>query len=247
MEVDIVRHQAAIAGQVTEALTERVLGGARVLITSAPTAFVEPLVTAAKLVAVTDPAIAVAQTTLDNPEASSAQRLQAAQIILDFLHARRLFMHQRPDRTHTAADGLFFFIDLPDGDYTLAASLAGTRRRYGQGQATATVSRNNGNIALATADMAIPSTTVRGRITGPSLDGDGESGPVLMAAIQVRGSGEVTYSDSAGDYLLTSLEAGTRTVTVTAHGYQTSEHSVTLSEAGVEQVLNVVLVLPPPP
>jgi hypothetical protein len=141
MELDTVRHQAAIAGQVTEALTERALGGARVLITSAPTAFVEPLVTAAKLVAVIDPAIAAAQVTLDDPGASSTQRLQAAQIILDFLRARRLFMHQRPDCTHTAADGLFFFIDLPDGDYTLAASLAGMRRRYGQGQATATVSR----------------------------------------------------------------------------------------------------------
>jgi hypothetical protein len=68
-----------------------------------------------------------------------------------------------------------------------------------------------------------------------------------MAAIRVRGSGEVAYSDSAGDYLLTGLEAGTRTVTVAAHGYQTSEHIVTLSEAGIELVLNVVLMLLPPP
>lgn len=246
METVEIRHQVAIAGQVTEAHTGRALGGAQVLITSAPTAFVEALVTAAKLVTVIEPALDEARTTLDNPGASNAQRLQAAQTILDVLHARRLVRYRRPDRTRAAADGLFFFIDLPDGDYTLVASLSGVNTRYGQGQATATVTRSNGDMQLAATDIAIPSTTLRGQITGPSLDGDG-GGPVSvpMAAVQVRGSGELTYSDSQGNYLLAGLEAGSRTASVSASGYQTREQTVTFTQAGEEQVLNVILTLPP--
>jgi hypothetical protein len=244
MELAEIRHRVVLAGQVTEAGTGRALGGAQVLITSAPTAFVEPLVSAAKLLRITDAAIDEAQTTLDDPEAANGERLQAAQTILDFFQARGLFMHRRPDRTQAAADGLFFFVDLPAGDYTLTASLVGVSTRYGRGQTTATVPSSNGDSALATADMAIPSTTIRGQITGPSLDGDGST-PVAMAAVQVRGSGELTYSDSTGNYLLAGLERGTRVLTFAAHGYQTRVQTMTLSEAGGEHVLNVVLTLPP--
>ena len=84
------------------------------------------------------------------------------------------------DRTQAAADGLFFFVDLPAGAYTLSASLVGVSTRYGRGQTTATVTSSNGNSTLATADIAIPSTTIRGQITGPGLDGDGST-PVAMA------------------------------------------------------------------
>jgi hypothetical protein len=238
-----IHHRVVIAGQVTEARTGRALGGAQVLITSAPAAFVEPLVTTAKLLRITDVAMAEAQATLADPGATSVQRLQAAQTILDFLQARRLFVPRRPDRTQAAADGLFFFVDLPAGDYTFAASLVGARTRYGQGQTTATVTGSNGDSALATADIAIPSTTIRGQITGPSLDGDGST-LVTMAAVQVRGSGELTYSDSTGHYRLAGLEKGTRVLTFAAQGYQTHEQTSTLSEAGVEQVLDVILTLP---
>jgi CarboxypepD_reg-like domain len=244
MEFVEIRHRVVIAGQVTEARTGRALGGAQVLIASAPTAFVAPLVTAAKLRKITDAAMAEAQATLNNPRATNVQRLQAAQTILDFLQARGVFMPRRPDRTQAAADGLFFFVDLPAGAYTLTASLVGVSTRYGRGQTTATVPSSNGDRALATADIAIPSTTIRGQITGPSLDGDG-SAPVAMAAVQVRGSGELTYSDSTGNYLLAGLERGTRVLTFAAQGYQTREQTMTFSEAGGEQVLNVILTLPP--
>jgi hypothetical protein len=244
VEVVEIRHRVVIAGQVTEARTGRALGGAQVLITSAPSAFVEPLVTTAKLLRITDAAMAEAQATLVDPGATSVQRLQAAQTILDFLQARGLFMPRRPDRTQAAADGLFFFVDLPAGTYTLIASLVGVSTRYARGQTTATVPSSNGDRALATADIAIPSTTIRGQITGPGLDGDG-SAPVPMAAVQVRGSGELTYSDSTGHYLLAGLEKGTRALTFAAQGYQTHERTLTLSEAGAEQVLDVSLTLPP--
>ena len=67
MEDADIRHRVVIAGQVTEARTGRALAGAQVLITSAPTAFVEPLVIAAKLLKITDAAMAEAQAKLANP------------------------------------------------------------------------------------------------------------------------------------------------------------------------------------
>ncbi len=69
-------------------------------------------------------------------------------------------------------------MDLPAGAYTIVASLNGVGTRYGQGQATATVTSSNGDIALTKADIVVPSTALRGRIIGPSLDGDGSVGPV---------------------------------------------------------------------
>lgn len=237
------RHQVAIVGQVTDARTDRVLARAQVRITSAPPLFVERLVTLAKGVRISDPALVATRALLDNPGASAAQRLAAAQKILDFLQARRFVTSRRPDRTQAAADGIFFFVDLPAGAYTLVASLTGVGTRYGEGQTTATVTHNQGNIALAQADIAIPSTTVRGAITGPSLDGDGSVTPVPLATIQVRGSGERTYSKSDGGYLLAGLEVGQRTILITARGYQPREQRVTFSAAGAEQILNVTLPL----
>ena len=43
MEDADIHHRVVIAGQVTETRTGRALSGAQVLITNAPTAFVEPL------------------------------------------------------------------------------------------------------------------------------------------------------------------------------------------------------------
>ncbi|MBW2121691.1 MAG: hypothetical protein JRH07_07580, partial [Deltaproteobacteria bacterium] len=40
-------------------------------------------------------------------------------------------MAERPDRTRTEADDHIQFMDLPEGDYTLAASLPGALGRYG--------------------------------------------------------------------------------------------------------------------
>ena len=92
MEDADIHHRVVIAGQVTETRTGRALSGAQVLITNAPTAFVEPLVIAAKLLKITDAAMVKPQAKLNNPGATNGERLQAAQTILDFLQARGLFM-----------------------------------------------------------------------------------------------------------------------------------------------------------
>jgi hypothetical protein len=159
-------------------------------------------------------------------------------------------MTERPDRARTAPDGLFYFLDLPDGDYTLSASLASMGKRYGTARATATVSRDeNGNFKRAFLDLALQATTVRGKITGPS-----HRTGVAMAEVRVKGSGERTFSDAQGQYVLAGIEpvkpkddgaAGEktpkRTILVFAQGYKPDSKQVAINVAGAVVALDFKL------
>ena len=150
---------------------------------------------------------------------------------------RWLNMVERPDRALAAADGHFHFLDLPDGDYTLAASLPGSGTRYGTSEAEATVSRDGGgSINWDTADLALPPTTVVGRVR------DRDTGdPVVMAEVRVGGSGVRTFSDVDGRYSLTALETGERIVLVSARGYRPASRTVMLTEAGTKETVPFAL------
>ncbi len=143
---------------------------------------------------------------------------------------------ERPDRMNTRADGSFRFMDLPDGQYTLKVSLPGAGSRYGTAQATVNVTRNaQGKITRATANFLLPPTTVKGRIANQN----GEA--LAMVEVRVKGSGERAFSDAQGQYLLAGLEAGTRTLLVSAQGFQPAAQNVTLAQAGVTQTVDVNL------
>lgn len=145
-------------------------------------------------------------------------------------------MLERPDQVLTATDGHFHFLDLPNGGYTLSASLPGAGTRYGTDQTQVTVSRDaQGKIAVVAADFTLPPTTIKGRVNGPSAT------KIAMAQVRVRGSGEQTFSDSEGSYLLTSLEAGNRTVMVSARGYRPLSRPMTLDAPGTVQTLDITL------
>jgi hypothetical protein len=162
-------------------------------------------------------------------------------------------MSEKPDRTRTAADGLFYFMDLPDGQYTLAAALASKGKRYGTAQGTATVSRHkNGDFAMAFLELALEPTTVRGKIT----DSGGKNG-VVMAEVHVKGSGERTFSDAEGQYVLAGIEpsesqqpapggarplSAERTILVFAQGYRPESQRVTVEKAGASKTLDFMLV-----
>ena len=143
-------------------------------------------------------------------------------------------------RTSTAADGHYHFLDLPDGQYTLAVSLPGSGTRYGVGTTQVSVSRDvGGKIIMASADLALPPTTIKGTVT---LKNKGD--PVILAEVCVQGSGERTFTDSKGGYVLAGIEAnplGPRRVTATAQGLPTATNTLQLSLAGAVEVLNFVL------
>jgi hypothetical protein len=150
-------------------------------------------------------------------------------------------MAQRPDRTQTAGDGHFHFMDLPNGDYTLTASLPAAGSRFGVAEAIVSVTRGSeGNIIMATADIQLPPTTLKGTITTVGTEGPE---PVVMAEVMISGSGEKTFSDDQGRYLLSGLEKGLRTVLVSAKGYQPVSQAVGFVAAGVEEIQDLVLVL----
>jgi hypothetical protein len=55
-----------------------------------------------------------------------------------------------------------------------------------------------------------------------------------MAKVQIAGSGESTFSDSQGNYVLTGLQSGQRMVTVLAQGYEPISQGTPLSQAEVK-------------
>jgi len=146
-------------------------------------------------------------------------------------------LQQRPDKARTRKDGLFYFLDLPDGNYSLSASLPGYGKRYGQAQQPAVVSRDNeGNIRAAFVALSLQPTAVSGKVTGPNH----KSG-VVLAEVRVKGSGERAFTDEEGLYMVAGIEPGKRMLLVSAQGYQPQSKAVTLSDAGTSQKLNFSL------
>jgi hypothetical protein len=146
---------------------------------------------------------------------------------------------QRPDRVETARDGHFHFLDLPDGQYTLTASLPAAGSRYGTAQATATVARDaQGNLPMVTADLALPPTTLKGKVTATS-------GPVVMASVRVKGSGEAAFTANDGTFLLVGLEKGKRTIVVAAQGLKDASQEVLIANAGDTQTQDFALIAAP--
>ena len=148
-------------------------------------------------------------------------------------------MVERPDRTRSRADGIFHFIDLPVGEYTVRASVPGLGKRYGAVEQPATVS-NDEQTKFTFVNLAVPPTTVRGKVTGP-----GRKTGVVMAEVRVKGSGERVFSDAQGAYTLTGIEPGKRTILVYAQGYKVAVLPVTLVRPGDVQTINVSLVREP--
>ncbi len=93
------------------------------------------------------------------PVVGAQVRIESAPAAFQRLVVARSAQDKRPiDRTVSAHDGHFHFVDLPDGQYTLTASLPEPRPRYGKSKPTAvTVSRDaKGVFKLAKADIALP-------------------------------------------------------------------------------------------
>jgi len=152
-------------------------------------------------------------------------------------------MVKRPDKTLTAMDGCFYFVDLPDTDecYTLTVSLpsAGTRYGVANSEAIKVVYSNNGKITWT--PIGLPPTAIKGRIT------DSKNCPLFMAKVQVDGSSESAFSDIDGNYLLHGLEVckpqqkKTVTVKFSARGYEQLSQSVEISQGHILEPIKLSL------
>ena len=146
-------------------------------------------------------------------------------------------MAKRPDRILTRADGHFHFLDIPDGQYTLTARLPGSGTRYGTAAETVTVAHGpGGSIIMAQADIKLPPTLLKGKITDMDT-----SDAVILAEVRIQGGTDKTLSDGNGQYVLAGIEAGQRSVLISAQGYQQALSVVQFNQAGEEVNLDFVV------
>jgi len=133
-------------------------------------------------------------------------------------------------KVFTASDGFYRFLDLPEGSYTLAASLPKAGSRYGTASEQVELGED-----LEMIDLELPATTVKGKVK----DGSGKA--VRMAEVRVQGSGESAWSDAQGNYVLSGVEAGSRRIAVSARGFQNVSETVALGQPGSVVTRDVTL------
>jgi hypothetical protein len=133
-----------------------------------------------------------------------------------------------PAVTLSRSDGLFWFVDLPQGDYQLRAEIPNQNSRYGKAEQKVVVKWDaDGTIQKGMARMVLPSTTLRGKVSGAN-----HPNGLAMAEVRVAGSGESGFTDPLGQYLLKGIESGNRKIIVTALGYKTLADVVHLDGPG---------------
>jgi hypothetical protein len=169
----------------------------------------------------------------------------------------------RSDTTYTRGDGLFFFLDLPAGDYGLVgflprpgAPLSSSRannqapdalfarngdKRYGKGTFQANVTYGDeGFKGFAT--FRLPPTGVRGRVVSSV-----NQSAVLLAEVRVKGSGERAFTDAEGRYALLGIwpdEKEERVLQVRARGYREGSAKALVAEPGTCEVLPDITLVP---
>ena len=148
----------------------------------------------------------------------------------------------RLDRTETSVDGLFRFLDLPEGKYTLAVSSADSGKRFGSARRETTVAvakDGSGKVKYDFLEIGLQPTTVQGKVVGRR-----QKAGVVMAEVRVKGSGERVFSNTKGEYVLAGIEPGKRTIQVIAQGYRPESQVIHIRQAGEVATLNFSLTDP---
>ena len=149
---------------------------------------------------------------------------------------RRLREHA-PQRavTTTGRDGLFHFLDLPGGRYSVAATV-GRGTRYGTAKANVQAhATRGGELTPGNVELQLPPTRIKGRVR------DAAGAPIPLAAVRVHGERETIMTAADGRFELSGLEVGTRRLEVTANGFAPAGVQVTLTRAGAAKTVDVAL------
>jgi len=150
--------------------------------------------------------------------------------------ARKL---DRYDQRQASSDGHYHFMDLPDGAYTLLASLPAMGSRYATEEAHVSVTRDDEDrIEMSIVDIVLSPTMIQGHIEKSS---GGENDEIAMAEVRISGSGERAFTNDDGNYRLIGVETGRRHLTASAPGYDSASASVTLSTPGSVKTVNFTL------
>lgn len=260
------RHRVALAGWVLDGETGKPVSGASVVITAAPPAFKEKLAIALSAyvgwnaVAERLDKVGTGQDGLfyfpDLPagwvlDGKTGKPVFVASVVItgappafeeslaitSSAYANWNAMAERLDKVRTRQDGLFYFLDLPEGKYTVTGALPKSGRRYGVGQASSEVTRDDeGNVQVRFVTLTLPPTRVNGKVVGSA-----HKNGVAMAQVRVKGSGERTFTDAQGQYTVAAIEAGPKVLTVSAQGYQPKSEDVILVEPGTSKTINFSL------
>ena len=135
-------------------------------------------------------------------------------------------MTARADKTLTRADGLFYFLDLPEGDYTLQAACPQLGQRYGTDEASVRVGDASvTNCQPGWTVLRLPPSGIQGSVMS-------KKSAVVHASVSVRGSAESVFTDTNGRYALTGIEAGQRTVVIKAQGFRSVVQEVQIAGPG---------------
>jgi hypothetical protein len=141
-------------------------------------------------------------------------------------------------KTRTSEDGFFYFLDLPQGFYTLDISAPGSGSRYGSVRVPNVAVQQDAAgrpIFDPKAQVAMTPTRVAGQVLR-----SGNDEPIKGATVKILGSQEKTFTDKDGKYDLSGLQAGTPNVQASAAGYATAARKVTLT-AGLETIADFSL------
>ncbi|MFP2896530.1 collagen binding domain-containing protein [Corallococcus sp. 4LFB] len=184
------------------------------------------------------------------PASPGSHRLSIAGLVVDAWTGQRLAHAEvtlaaggtLQQTAWTAPDGAFRFADVPTGLHTLTARLPGAGQRYGTKELSLTVPEASWGTPVVV-ELALPTTSVSGRVV---LEDPAARELPPLARVRVQGSDEQTFTDVKGDFLLTGLEPGKRTLRVTAPGYRPEPEllEVELELGRATQSRSVVLKLP---
>jgi hypothetical protein len=139
----------------------------------------------------------------------------------------------QPMRVNSRPDGLFSFLDVPEGTYSLLARWPEGLRRYGEKSGEVKVAKQQGGRQIPkSVELALAPTTIRGRILDP------EGAGIPIALVQLAGGFDSCHADREGRFVLAGIEPGKRELLISARGYKPHRKIVELSAAGEQKTVD---------
>jgi hypothetical protein len=146
---------------------------------------------------------------------------------------------QRIDRVWSQADGVFYFLDLPPGDYRLRLSAPSWGSRYGSAESdpiTVLPAPVGERVQMRWVEVALPVTSVQGIVTHAET-GD----PIPGVSVRLRGDATGVRTREDGSYELLRLVQGRPLVEASAPQFRIATRRVELAP-GQARTVNFRLV-----